>query len=60
MVRNVAWLIPVYTLHQVSFSAIEPLSRIIVSLYAKRTIRTDVLVGKQEITCEPQRGPSIS
>ena len=38
----------------------QPLSRITVSLYAKLALQKDVLVGRQEIACEPRRGLSIS
>jgi hypothetical protein len=43
----------------VSCSAIQPLSAITVSLYAKSTIHKDILIGRKEITTESQRGSSF-
>jgi hypothetical protein len=46
---------------ELSSSAVRPLSRITVSLYAeKRTRKKDILLGRQEIACVPQHGLSIS
>jgi hypothetical protein len=46
---------------ELSSSAVQPLSRITVSLFAeKRTPKKDVLVGRQQITCVPRHGSSIS
>jgi hypothetical protein len=42
-------------------SAVRPLSRITVSLYAvKTTKKQDILIGREEIPYEPRRGSSIS
>jgi hypothetical protein len=45
---------------QISSSAVQPPSRIIISLYAEKITRKDILIGKQEIDCEPQLRSSIS
>jgi hypothetical protein len=45
-----------------SSSVVQPLSRIrmTVSLYAAMATQKDILVGRQEIACEPARGSSIT
>jgi hypothetical protein len=40
-------------------SSLPPLSGITISLYAKRTVQTDIFIGRQEIICEARGGPSI-
>jgi hypothetical protein len=45
---------------EVSRSAVQPLSRIGVSVYAKKTMTRDILVGRQEIVCEPRHGSSVA
>jgi hypothetical protein len=44
---------------EVSRSAVQPLSRIGVSVYAKKTMTRDILVGRKEIVCEPRHGSSV-
>jgi hypothetical protein len=40
-------------------SVVEPHSRITISLFVEMTMRKDILVGRQEIVCEPQHGSSL-
>jgi hypothetical protein len=42
-----------------SCSVVEPRSHITISLYVEMTMRKDILVGRQEIACEPQHGSSF-
>jgi hypothetical protein len=35
---------------------VQPFSHITISLYAKKALTTDILIGREEITCEPQHG----
>jgi hypothetical protein len=44
---------------EVSHSAVQPLSRIGVSVYAKKTITRDILVGRKTVICEPRHGSSV-
>jgi hypothetical protein len=46
--------------NSVSFSAVQPLSSITASLYAKYALHKDILIGRKEIHCEPQHGSSFS
>jgi hypothetical protein len=41
-------------------SAVQPLSTITISLFAKRMMHKDPLIGRKEVVCEPQHGASFS
>jgi hypothetical protein len=57
--QRVEWNDIVLYKTEVSRSAVQPLSRIGVSVYAKKTMTRDILVGRKEIVCEPRHGSSV-
>ena len=60
IVRNVVFFFLFLCTIEFSHSAVQRLSRITISLYGRKTMTTDILVGREEIVCKPRHGRSNS